>query len=162
MTSEEFEAEVERLDFVRKDEQFVARFLHVPTGTCVDYVPARGNCLFIDFERTLAALREVSAARPKRVAPSPSGGDLLSAHGITVRKAPAHTVLRLPRLQEEALSSLLGGRVALSDQAVKGEALEVEGLARRDDARWLVFHPDDAHAMLRAATIPQTVRKKRI
>lgn len=157
MTLEEFEAEAERLGFRRKEEDFVPHFEHAASGRRVDYVPMAGNCHFIDCARTLEVLR--AATTPGSGEPSrqdaPAATDWVGACGVRFRKAPATLGWTLRRLQEEALSTVVGRSVVVSEETPKGEALEIDALLPGHGRSWLVLHPNDAEIMVKAAAAPK-------
>lgn len=155
MTHEEFESEVERLGYIRRDDGLVPEFEHHTTKTRVSYVPARGDCLVYDFERTLAALRDAAAREAGAAgtqpaeAPPPAEEALTRQFGLVCKRGPASLAASLRRFQEATLSSLIGAPVLVSEQAAKGEALEFE--PREGFRPWVVIHPEDARAMVHAA-----------
>ncbi len=159
MTLEEFEAEAERLGFRKKEEEFVPHFEHAASGRRVDYIAALGNCHIIDCERTLAALRaalEPGGAAVKRGAPAAprNAEDWMNACGVSFRKAPAALGWSLRRLQEEALSRIVGRSVVVSEATAKGEAVEVPSPVPGHGKSWLVLHPADAEVIVKRAAAP--------
>src|SRR5690348_3417034 len=161
MTLEEFEAEAERLGFSIKVEEFVPHFEHAASGARVDYIPAARNCHIIDCERTLAALRAAAgidkSAQPKSDAaqPAPRQADWAQGCGLRLRKGPAALGWTLRRLQEEALSSVIGRSVVVSEETASGEALEIDPPVPGHGKSWLVLHPLDAESMVKAAAAPK-------
>lgn len=162
MTLEEFEAEAERLGFRKKETDFVPHFEHAASGRRVDYVPMAGNCHFIDCARTLDALRAVTTPGTGEQSPqdTPTASGWMGTCGVRFRKAPATLAWSLRRLQEEALSTVVGRGVVVSEETTKGEALEIDALLPGHGRSWLVLHPNDAETMVKAATAPKRSETK--